>query len=132
MYIVSNTSNRIISFRLNQKGETLSLPIGAVVKVEKDKIDSLGESNLTKLEAYLTVEKGTGVKTAEDIEVGVKTAEDIKAVDNAQKEDYEFSTQLDKAETVEELKETFGKYITNNNIKNIQKLKRHILENKYS
>lgn len=122
MYIVSNTSNRIISFRLNQKGETLSLPIGAVVKVEKDKIDSLGESNLTKLEAYLTVEKGTGVKTAEDIE----------AVDNAQKEDYEFSTQLDKAETVEELKENFGKYITNNNIKNIQKLKRHILENKYS
>jgi len=122
MYIVSNTSNRIISFRLNQKGETLSLPIGAVVKVEKDKIDSLGESNLTKLEAYLTVEKG----------VGVKTTEDIEAVDNTQKEDYEFSTQLDKAETVEELKENFGKYITNNNIKNIQKLKRHILENKYS
>ena len=122
MYIVTNTSNRIISFRLNQKGETLSLPIGAVVKVEKDKIDSLGESNLTKLEAYLTVEKG----------VGVKTTEDIEAVDNTQKEDYEFSTQLDKAETVEELKETFGKYITNNNIKNIQKLKRHILENKYS
>lgn len=122
MYIVSNTSNRIISFRLNQNGETLSLPIGAVVKVEKDKIDSLGEYNLTKLEAYLTVEKG----------VGVKTTEDIEAVDNAQKEDYEFSTQLDKAETVEELKETFGKYITNNNIKNIQKLKRHILENKYS
>lgn len=122
MYIVSNTSNRIISFRLNQKGETLSLPIGAVVKVEKDKIDSLGESNLTKLEAYLTVEKG----------VGVKTTEDIKAVDNTQKEDYEFSTQLDKAETVEELKETFGEYITNNNIKNIQKLKKHILENKYS
>lgn len=122
MYIVSNTSNRIISFRLNQKGETLSLPIGAVVKVEKDKIDSLGESNLTKLEAYLTVEKG----------VGVKTTEDIKAVDNTQKEEYEFSTQLDKAETVEELKETFGKYITNNNIKNIQKLKRHTLENKYS
>ena len=122
MYIVTNTSNRIISFRLNQKGETVSLPIGAVVKVEKDKIDSLGESNLTKLEAYLTVEKG----------VGVKTTEDIKAVDNTQKEDYEFSTQLDKAETVEELKETFGKYITNNNIKNIQKLKRHILENKYS
>ena len=122
MYIVSNTSNRIISFRLNQKGETLSLPIGAVVKVEKDKIDSLGESNLTKLEAYLTVEKG----------VGVKTTEDIQAVDNTQKEDYEFSTQLDKAETVEELKETFGKYITNNNIKNIQKLKKHILENKYS
>ena len=111
MYIVSNTSNRIISFRLNQKGETLSLPIGAVVKVEKDKIDSLGESNLTKLEAYLTVEKG----------VGVKTTEDIEAVDNT-----------DKAETVEELKENFGKYITNNNIKNIQKLKRHILENKYS
>ena len=122
MYIVTNTSNRIISFRLNQKGETLSLPIGAVVKVEKDKIDSLGESNLTKLEAHLTVEKG----------VGVKTTEDIKAVDNTQKEDYEFSTQLDKAETVEELKETFGKYITNNNIKNIQKLKKHILENKYS
>lgn len=122
MYIVSNTSNRIISFRLNQKGETLSLPIGAVVKVEKDKIDSLGESNLTKLEAYLTVEKG----------VGVKTTEDIQAVDNTQKEEYEFSTQLDKAETVEELKETFGKYITNNNIKNIQKLKKHILENKYS
>ena len=122
MYIVSNTSNRIISFKLNQKGENLILPIGAVVKVEKDKIDSLGESNLTKLEAYLTVEKG----------VGVKTTEDIKAVDNTQKEDYEFSTQLDKAETVEELKETFGKYITNNNIKNIQKLKKHILENKYS
>lgn len=122
MYIVSNTSNRIISFRLNQKGETLSLPIGAVVKVEKDKIDSLGESNLTKLGDYLTVEKG----------VGVKTTEDIKAVDNTQKEDYEFSTQLDKAETVKELKETFGKYITNNNIKNIQKLKKHILENKYS
>lgn len=122
MYIVSNTSNRIISFRLNQKGETLSLPIGAVVKVEKDKIDSLGESNLTKLGDYLTVEKG----------VGVKTTEDIEAVDNTQKEDYEFSTQLDKAETVEELKETFGKYITNNNIKNIQKLKKHILENKYS
>ena len=122
MYIVSNTSNRIISFRLNQKGETLSLPIGAVVKVEKDKIDSLGESNLTKLGDYLTVEKG----------VGVKTTEDIEAVDNAQKEEYEFSTQLDKAETVEELKENFGKYITNNNIKNIQKLKRHILENKYS
>lgn len=122
MYIVSNTSNRIISFRLNQKGENLILPIGAVVKVEKDKIDSLGESNLTKLEAYLTVEKG----------VGVKTTEDIEAVDNTQKEDYEFSTQLDKAETVEELKENFGKYITNNNIKNIQKLKRHILENKYS
>ena len=122
MYIVSNTSNRIISFRLNQKGETLSLPIGAVVKVEKDKIDSLGESNLTKLGDYLTVEKG----------VGVKTTEDIEAVDNTQKEDYEFSTQLDKAETVEELKENFGKYITNNNIKNIQKLKKHILENKYS
>ena len=122
MYIVSNTSNRIISFRLNQKGETLSLPIGAVVKVEKDKIDIFGDSNLNKLRDYLTVEE----------EVGVKTTEDIKAVDNAQKEDYEFSTQLDKAETVEELKETFGKYITNNNIKNIQKLKKHILENKYS
>ena len=122
MYIVTNTSNRIISFRLNQKGETVSLPIGAVVKVEKDKIDSLGESNLGKLREYLAVDMGTGVKTTED----------IKAVDNTQKEDYEFSTQLDKAETVEELKETFGKYITNNNIKNIQKLKKHILENKYS
>ena len=122
MYIVTNTSNRIISFRLNQKGETVSLPIGAVVKVEKDKVDSLGESNLGKLREYLAVDMGTGVKTTED----------IKAVDNTQKEDYEFSTQLDKAETVEELKETFGKYITNNNIKNIQKLKKHILENKYS
>ena len=122
MYIVTNTSNRIISFRLNQKGETVSLPIGAVVKVEKDKVDSLGESNLGKLRDYLRVDMGTGVKTTED----------IKAIDTAQKEDYEFSTQLDKAETVEELKETFGKYITNNNIKNIQKLKKHILENKYS
>ena len=122
MYIVTNTSNRIISFRLNQKGETVSLPIGAVVKVEKDKVDSLGESNLGKLRDYLRVDMGTGVKTTED----------IKAVDNTQKEEYEFSTQLDKAETVEELKETFGKYITNNNIKNIQKLKKHILENKYS
>ena len=122
MYIVTNTSNRIISFRLNQKGETVSLPIGAVVKVEKDKVDSLGESNLGKLRDYLRVDMGTGVKTTED----------IKAIDTAQKEEYEFSTQLDKTETVEELKETFGKYITNNNIKNIQKLKKHILENKYS
>ena len=71
MYIVTNTSNRIISFRLNQKGETLSLPIGAVVKVEKDKIDSLGESNLTKLGAYLTVEKGVGVKITEDIRLWI-------------------------------------------------------------
>lgn len=36
------------------------------MKVEKDKIDSLGESNLTKLGDYLTVEKGVGVKTTED------------------------------------------------------------------
>ena len=122
MYIVSNTSNRIISFRLNQKGETLSLPIGAVVKVEKDKIDSLGESNLTKLGAYLTVEKG----------VGVKTTEDIKAIDTAQKEDFNFLEKLESIDTISELKKEFGEYITNNNIKNIQKLKKHILENKYS
>ena len=122
MYIVTNTSNRIISFRLNQKGETLSLPIGAVVKVEKDKIDSLGESNLTKLGAYLTVEKG----------VGVKTTEDIKAIDTAQKEDFNFLEKLESIDTISELKKEFGEYITNNNIKNIQKLKKHILENKYS
>ena len=122
MYIVTNTSNRIISFRLNQKGETLSLPIGAVVKVEKDKIDSLGESNLTKLGAYLTVEKG----------VGVKTTEDIKAIDTAQKEDFNFLEKLESIDTISELKKEFGEYITNSNIKNIQKLKKHILENKYS
>ena len=122
MYIVTNTSNRIISFRLNQKGETVSLPIGAVVKVEKDKIDSLGESNLTKLGAYLTVEKG----------VGVKTTEDIKAIDTAQKEDFNFLEKLESIDTISELKKEFGEYITNNNIKNIQKLKKHILENKYS
>ena len=122
MYIVTNTSNRIISFRLNQKGETISLPIGAVVKVEKDKIDSLGESNLTKLGAYLTVEKG----------VGVKTTEDIKAIDTAQKEDFNFLEKLESIDTISELKKEFGEYITNNNIKNIQKLKKHILENKYS
>ena len=122
MYIVTNTSNRIISFRLNQKGETVSLPIGTVVKVEKDKIDSLGESNLTKLGAYLTVEKG----------VGVKTTEDIKAIDTAQKEDFNFLEKLESIDTISELKKEFGEYITNNNIKNIQKLKKHILENKYS
>ena len=122
MYIVTNTSNRIISFRLNQKGETVSLPIGAVVKVEKDKIDSLGESNLTKLGAYLTVEKG----------VGVKTTEDIKAIDTAQKEDFNFLEKLESIDTISELKKEFGEYITNSNIKNIQKLKKHILENKYS
>ena len=122
MYIVTNTSNRIISFRLNQKGETVSLPIGAVVKVEKDKIDSLGESNLGKLRDYLRVDMGTGVKTTED----------IKAIDTAQKEDFNFLEKLESIDTISELKKEFGEYITNNNIKNIQKLKKHILENKYS
>ena len=122
MYIVTNTSNRIISFRLNQKGETVSLPIGAVVKVEKDKIDSLGESNLGKLREYLAVDMGTGVKTTED----------IKAIDTAQKEDFNFLEKLESIDTISELKKEFGEYITNNNIKNIQKLKKHILENKYS
>ena len=122
MYIVSNTSNRIISFRLNQKGETVSLPIGAVVKVEKDKIDSLGESNLGKLREYLAVDMGTGVKTTED----------IKAIDTAQKEDFNFLEKLESIDTISELKKEFGEYITNNNIKNIQKLKKHILGNKYS
>ena len=122
MYIVTNTSNRIISFRLNQKGETVSLPIGAVVKVEKDKVDSLGESNLGKLRDYLRVDMGTGVKTTED----------IKAIDTAQKEDFNFLEKLESIDTISELKKEFGEYITNNNIKNIQKLKRHILENKYS
>lgn len=122
MYIVTNTSNRIISFRLNQKGETLSLPIGAVVKVEKDKIDSLGESNLGKLREYLEVDMGTGVKTTED----------IKAIDTAQKEDFNFLEKLESIDTISELKKEFGEYITNNNIKNIQKLKKHIQENKYS
>ena len=122
MYIVTNTSNRIISFRLNQKGETVSLPIGAVVKVEKDKIDSLGESNLGKLREYLAVDMGTGVKTTED----------IKAIDTAQKEDFNFLEKLESIDTISELKKEFGEYITNNNIKNIQKLKKHIQENKYS
>ena len=122
MYIVTNTSNRIISFRLNQKGETVSLPIGAVVKVEKDKVDSLGESNLGKLRDYLRVDMGTGVKTTED----------IKAIDTAQKEDFNFLEKLESIDTISELKKEFGEYITNNNIKNIQKLKKHILENKYS
>lgn len=122
MYIITNTSNRIISFRLNQKGETLSLPIGAVVKVEKDKIDSLGESNLGKLREYLEVDMGTGVKTTED----------IKAIDTAQKEDFNFLEKLESIDTISELKKEFGEYITNNNIKNIQKLKKHIQENKYS
>ena len=122
MYIVTNTSNRIISFRLNQKGETVSLPIGAVVKVEKDKVDSLGESNLGKLRDYLRVDMGTGVKTTED----------IKAIDTAQKEDFNFLEKLKSIDTISELKKEFGEYITNNNIKNIQKLKKHILENKYS
>ena len=121
MYIVSNTSNRIISFRLNQKGETLSLPIGAVVKVEKDKIDSLGESNLGKLRDYLRVDKG----------VGVKTTEDIKTLDNTQKEDFNFLEKLESIDTISELKKEFGEYITNSNIKNIQKLKKHIQENKF-
>ena len=122
MYIVTNTSNRIISFRLNQKGETVSLPIGAVVKVEKDKVDSLGESNLGKLRDYLRVDMGTGVKTTED----------IKAIDTAQKEDFNFLEKLESIDTISELKKEFGEYITNNNIKNIQKLKKHIQENKYS
>ena len=122
MYIVTNTSNRIISFRLNQKGETVSLPIGAVVKVEKDKIDSLGEANLGKLREYLAVDMGTGVKTTED----------IKAIDTAQKEDFDFLEKLESIDTISELKKEFGEYITNNNIKNIQKLKKHIQENKYS
>lgn len=122
MYIVTNTSNRIISFRLNQKGETVSLPIGAVVKVEKDKIDSLGEANLGKLREYLTVDMGTGVKTTED----------IKAIDTAQKEDFNFLEKLESIDTISELKKEFGEYITNSNIKNIQKLKKHIQENKYS
>ena len=122
MYIVTNTSNRIISFRLNQKGETVSLPIGAVVKVEKDKVDSLGESNLGKLRDYLRVDMGTGVKTTED----------IKAIDTTQKEDFNFLEKLESIDTISELKKEFGEYITNNNIKNIQKLKKHILENKYS
>ena len=122
MYIVTNTSNRIISFRLNQKGETVSLPIGAVVKVEKDKVDSLGESNLGKLRDYLRVDMGTGVKTTED----------IKAIDTAQKEDFNFLEKLESIDTISELKKEFGEYITNSNIKNIQKLKKHILENKYS
>ena len=122
MYIVTNTSNRIISFRLNQKGETVSLPIGAVVKVEKDKIDSLGEANLGKLKEYLAVDMGTGVKTTED----------IKAIDTAQKEDFNFLEKLESIDTISELKKEFGEYITNNNIKNIQKLKKHIQENKYS
>lgn len=122
MYIVTNTSNRVISFRLNQKGETVSLPIGAVVKVEKDKIDSLGESNLGKLREYLAVDMGTGVKTTED----------IKAIDTAQKEDFNFLEKLESIDTISELKKEFGEYITNNNIKNIQKLKKHIQENKYS
>ena len=122
MYIVTNTSNRIISFRLNQKGETVSLPIGAVVKVEKDKVDSLGESNLGKLRDYLRVDMGTGVKTTED----------IKAIDTAQKEDFNFLEKLESIDTISELKKEFGEYITNNNIKNIQKLKKHILEEKYS
>ena len=122
MYIVTNTSNRIISFRLNQKGETVSIPIGAVVKVEKDKIDSLGESNLGKLREYLAVDMGTGVKTTED----------IKAIDTAQKEDFNFLEKLESIDTISELKKEFGEYITNSNIKNIQKLKKHIQENKYS
>ena len=122
MYIVTNISNRIISFRLNQKGETVSLPIGAVVKVEKDKIDSLGEANLGKLREYLTVDMGTGVKTTED----------IKAIDTAQKEDFNFLEKLESIDTISELKKEFGEYITNSNIKNIQKLKKHIQENKYS
>ena len=118
MYIVTNTSNRIISFRLNQKGETVSLPIGAVVKVEKDKVDSLGESNLGD---YLRVDMGTGVKTTED----------IKAIDTAQKEDFNFLEKLESIDTISELKKEFGEYITNSNIKNIQKLKKHIQENKF-
>lgn len=122
MYIVTNTSNRIISFRLNQKGETVSLPIGAVVKVEKDKIDSLGEANLGKLREYLAVDMGTGVKTTED----------IKAIDTAQKEDFNFLEKLESIDTISELKKEFGEYITNSHIKNIQKLKKHIQENKYS
>ena len=121
MYIVTNTSNRIISFRLNQKGETVSLPIGAVVKVEKDKVDSLGESNLGKLRDYLRVDMGTGVKTTED----------IKAIDTAQKEDFNFLEKLESIDTITELKKEFGEYITNSNIKNIQKLKKHIQENKF-
>ena len=90
MYIVTNTSNRIISFRLNQKGETVSLPIGAVVKVEKDKVDSLGESNLDKLRDYLKVDIGTGVKTTED----------IKAIDTAQKEEFDFLEKLESIDTI--------------------------------
>ena len=121
MYIVTNTSNRIISFRLNQEGETVILPIGAVVKVEKDKVDSLGESNLGKLRDYLKVDMGTGVKTTED----------IKAIDTTQKEEFDFLGKLESIDNISELKEEFGEYITNSNIKNIQKLKKHIQENKF-
>lgn len=121
MYIVTNTSNRIISFRLNQEGETVILPIGAVVKVEKDKVDSLGESNLGKLRDYLKVDTG----------VGVKTTEDIKKLDTTQKEEFDFLEKLESIDNIPELKEEFGEYITNSNIKNIQKLKKHIQENKF-
>ena len=121
MYIVTNTSNRIISFRLNQNGENVILPIGAVVKVEKDKVDSLGESNLGKLSDYLKVDMGTGVKTTED----------IKAIDTTQKEEFDFLEKLESIDNISELKKEFGEYITNSNIKNIQKLKKHIQENKF-
>ena len=121
MYIVTNTSNRIISFRLNQEGENVILPIGAVVKVEKDKVDSLGESNLGKLRDYLKVDMGTGVETTED----------IKAIDTTQKEEFDFLEKLESIDNISELKKEFGEYITNSNIKNIQKLKKHIQENKF-
>lgn len=121
MYIVTNTSNRIISFRLNQEGENVILPIGAVVKVEKDKVDSLGESNLGKLRDYLKVDMGTGVETTED----------IKAIDTTQKEEFDFLEKLESIDDISELKKEFGEYITNSNIKNIQKLKKHIQENKF-
>ena len=121
MYIVTNTSNRIISFSLNQNGETVILPVGAVVKVEKDKVDSLGESNLGKLRDYLKVDMGTGVKTTED----------IKAIDTTQKEEFDFLEKLESIDNISELKKEFGEYITNSNIKNIQKLKKHIQENKF-
>lgn len=121
MYIVTNTSNRIISFRLNQEGENVILPIGAVVKVEKDKVDSLGESNLGKLRDYLKVDMGTGVETTED----------IKAIATTQKEEFDFLEKLESIDNISELKKEFGEYITNSNIKNIQKLKEHIQENKF-
>ena len=115
---ITNISNRLLRMRLNVDSVGFYLAEGASIEIDNEDIDSFGEEVLKNFSPYISIEI---LKVTEDGRV--------QKISQQQAEEYAFFEKLKQYTTVEQLKEEFGEYVTNKNIKDIKKLQEHIVTN---